>query len=102
MSHKTRDDELMKKRLGRKPNNEEHKVKALSEYLLNRCHEKFAGSIQISKTHLSLILSGKRKAPLPLANRIILETKFEVTLKDLNPELYGEIMKYGKMSREVL
>ena len=92
----------MKKRLGRKPNNKEHEVKALSEYLLDRCHEKFAESVQISKTHLSLILSGKRRASLQLVNRIIFETRFKVTLKDLNPELHKEIMKYGEMQKEAL
>ena len=84
---------------GRKPNNKTHKVKALSEYLFGKCHGEFAKSIQTSKAHLSLILSGKKQASLKLVNRIAFETEFEVTMKDLRPDIYNKIMEYNAMER---
>jgi transcriptional regulator with XRE-family HTH domain len=92
----------MAKKVGRKPNNKTHKIKALSEYLFDRGHTKFAEAVKISKGHLSLILSGNKQASLQLVNRIACETEMEVTLKDLRPDLYKQILEYGNMEKEAL
>jgi len=81
---------------GRKSNPKNHKIKNLSYYLNDKCHSLFAKKINISPAHLSMILNGTRKASMFVSNKIILETEFEVTLKDLRLDLYNEIMKYGK------
>ena len=81
--------------MGRKPDNNNHQLTALSEYLKDKNHGEFAKAIQISATHLSNILSGTRKASLPIVNRIIQETNFAIILRDLRPDIYEEVMKYG-------
>ena len=90
----------MKKKLGRKPKNRTHKIKALSAYLFGRDHGEFARIIQISNGQLSSILSGKRKASLVLVNRIALETEMQVTLEDLRPDLYESILRYNEIKKE--
>lgn len=89
--------------MGRKPNNKRHKLKALSSYLKDKNHSEFAKSIKISPAHLSYILIGKRKPSLQVANRIVMESEFEVTLDQLRPDLYEEIMRYAeKLKKEVV
>lgn len=87
----------MLKKLGRKPNIKEYKLKVLGEYLEEENHTLFANSIGISQPMLSLILKGERKASLQLCNRIIQETCLEVRLEDLRPDIYSEIMEYAKI-----
>ena len=79
--------------MGRKPKNESHKSKALSLYLKDKSHTKFAKDVEISTGHLSMILTGKREASLQLVNRIRQHTNEEVSLEDLRPDLYKEILK---------
>lgn len=57
----------------------------LDEYLFRKKNSKteFAKQIGISRTHLSLIASGKRKPSPALAKKIIEETKGHVTLSEL-------------------
>lgn len=81
--------------MGRKPDNNNHKLTALSDYLKDKNHGDFAKAIKTSPAHLSNILSGARKASLPIVNRIIQETDLEIKLKDLRPDIYEEVMKYG-------
>lgn len=80
----------------RKTQRKNHKLKDFSGYLSDKCHSEFASTINISRSHLSMILSGKRKASLLVANKIVLETEFEVTLKELRPDIYNAVMQYGK------
>ena len=71
----------------------------LKKYLQNRNHSQFAKDTCISKAHLSMILSGARKPSIIVANRIIMETKAAVTLEDLLPDLYKEVMKCAERSK---
>jgi len=88
--------------MGRKPKNKSHKLKSLSLYLRDKSHTDFAKSVEISTGHLSMILTGKRKASLPVANRLIQETNEEVTLEDLRPDIIREVFKRaGKRQEEV-
>jgi DNA-binding transcriptional regulator YdaS (Cro superfamily) len=80
----------------RKTKRANHKLKGLSAYLSDKCHSEFATTIGIQKSYLSMILSGTRKAPLRIASRITLETEFEVTLKELRPDIYDAVMKCGE------
>lgn len=86
--------------MGRKPKTKSHKIKALSEYLEDTSHSEFAKSVQISQSHLSLILTGIKKASLPLCNRIIQATRLEVKFKDLRPDLYEDILQIGRSIKE--
>ena len=86
--------------MGRKPNNKNHKLKVLSAWLEEENHSKFAKAIRISGTHLSLILSGKRKATMFVANRIIQETNLEVSLEDIRPDLHKEVMEITNRIKE--
>lgn len=81
--------------MGRKPKNRSHKMKELSLFLRDKSHTEFAKAVNISTGHLSMILTGKRPPSLPLVNRIRQETNEEVTLEDLRPDLYKEILKVG-------
>ncbi len=81
--------------MGRKPKNASHKLKALSMYLKDKSHTKFAKDIEISTGHLSMLLTGKRQVTLILSNRIKQHTNDEVSLKDLRPDLYKELLKSG-------
>ncbi len=86
--------------MGRKPKTKSHKLKVLSRYLKDKSHTEFVKAIDISTGHLSMILTGKRKASLPVANRIIQETGMEVTLEDLRPDIYNGVMKYAEKRQE--
>jgi len=88
--------------MGRKPKNKSHKLKVLSTWLRDKSHTEFAKAINISTGHLSMILTGKRKASLSVANRIIQEANEEVILEDLRPDIVKDVMKYpGKRQEEV-
>lgn len=86
--------------MGRKPKTGSHKLKALSQYLKDKSHTEFVKAVDISTGHLSMILTGKRKASLKLANRIIQHTDEEVTLKDLRPDIVKDVMKYAEKRQE--
>jgi len=86
--------------MGRKPKNKSHKLKAFSLYLKDKSHTEFVKAIEISTGHLSMILIGKRKASLKLANRIIQHTDEEVTLEDLRPDIVKDVMKYAVKRQE--
>jgi DNA-binding transcriptional regulator YdaS (Cro superfamily) len=86
--------------MGRKPKTKSYKLKALGMYLEDKSHTDFVKAIEISNGHLSLILTGKRKASLKLANRIIQHTDEEVTLNDLRPDIVKDVMKYAEKRQE--
>ena len=86
--------------MGRKPKTKSYKLKALGLYLKDKSHTEFVKAIEISNGHLSLILTGKRKASLKLANRIIQHTNEEVTLEDIRPDIYNGVMKYAEKRQE--
>jgi DNA-binding transcriptional regulator YdaS (Cro superfamily) len=75
-------------------------MQALSIYLKDQSYTEFVKAINISTGHLSMILTGKRKASLKLANRIIQHTDEEVTLEDLRPDIVKDVLKYAVKRQE--
>lgn len=83
--------------MGRKPDNSNHQLKALSAYLeyYSGNHQDFAKMINISKSHLTNILMGRKKASLLICNKIMMQTRGDIVLKDMRADLYEEIMEYA-------
>ena len=73
-----------------------HKMLKLREYLKENGAAKFARALNISHGHLSMIVNGKRRPSLPLANRMIIESESELSLKDLLPDTYYDVMKHAE------
>ena len=82
--------------MGRKPDNSNHQLKAMSAYLeyYKGSHQDFAKSIDISKSHLTNILMGRKKASLLVCNKIMMQTRGDIVLKDLRPDLHAEILAF--------
>lgn len=85
--------------MGRTPNNKTHKLKALSRYLNKKSHYEFAASVSISKTHLSLILSGHRKPSIKVVSRMSMATDGILNLKNMRPDIYAEVMKHAEVEK---
>lgn len=85
--------------MGRNPNNKTHKLRPLSRYLNKKSHYKFAKAIGISKTHLSLILSGLRKPSIKVVAKMNVVTDGKLNLKNMRPDIYREVMKHAEVEK---
>ena len=72
----------------------------LKQYLKDRKQNRFAEKVGISSSHLTLILKGKRKPSLKLVNRILQGTDCEVTVKELRPDIYKDVMRHSARAED--